>query len=100
MVKIKKGLKTMIVPDSSYKNFYEDAGWERIGVSKKSDSAKQKEESVDMEEDWDNLDDGIEKPLSDMNRAELFEKAESLGIDISDCANNKQMREKIRMHLS
>ena len=47
--------------------------------------------------EWDEvIDEEPEKPLSEMNREELTEKAESLGINISGLTKNAQIREKIK----
>lgn len=101
MVRIVKENKTRIIPKSAYGEYYKNSGWvldedEMFGKNNIY-SKDDKEENVD-EDDWDSLaeSDYGEKSLSEMNRQELSEKAESLGIDISDCTTNKMIRERIK----
>lgn len=100
MIKGKK--KKTNVAKSAYDNYFKNAGWHIDGsVEDLSFSDEVEESSYDEnpEEDWDSVDETVEKPLSEMNRAELLEKAESMGLDVSDCTNNKQMREKIKSNM-
>lgn len=114
MVELTKDGKIIKVPASSYKNFFKSQGWVITdGVEKQSTptpvTAKKKvepivEEEIEVDvddssdEDWDEVlaDEDVEKPLSEMNKKELLDKAASLGMDVSDQLTNKQLREAIK----
>lgn len=106
MVKIRKGARENLVAKSAFDNFFKNQGWELVGEEQSSPSPVIEEEAIEepteQEEDWDEVledeavEEDIEKPLSEMNKEELINKAVSLGLDISDCTSNKQIREKIR----
>lgn len=95
-VKILKGEMKKEVTLESYKNYYKNSGWEMA------------EQDVDVEthneDDSENWDEVIEeergKSLNDMNRSELEKKAASLGVDITDCNNNKQIRDRLRSYIN
>lgn len=104
MIKISKNNKVIKIPTSAYKEYYKSAGW-KIVEDDSNNSFKDdnifndvKDVESDSDEDWDNLnEDGeYEKSLSEMNKEELTTKAMLLGIDISDCTSNKQIRDRIR----
>lgn len=122
MVVIVKGDKKLTVPTSAYNNYYKNAGW-IIRNGKKQEKELEDNNSVEKEEkeviddvteeteensnedadgsddeDWDSVmeDEEVEKPLSEMNRQELEDKAASLGVDITGLSTNKQIREAIR----
>lgn len=92
MVSIVKGSKTLSVTRSAYDNFYKRNGW---GLSEGYS------ESSESGDEWDDvLNEENEKSLSEMNNAELREKAEAMGIDITGLTSNKQIRERIRSYTS
>lgn len=94
-VKILKGEMRKEVTMESYKNYYKNSGWELaedipIGISDEEDS-----------ENWDEvMEEEQAKNLNDMNRSELEKKAAYLGVDITDCNNNKQIRERLRSYIN
>jgi hypothetical protein len=98
MVKIFKGDKNLTVTKSAFDNYYKNAGW----LVKQGNlvTVKGVVEESKQEDEWDGFDEEaeVEKPLSDMNRDELVEKALSLGIEIPSTVNNKQLRELIKSH--
>lgn len=115
MVELVKDGKVINVPVSSYKNFFKSQGWVMNGEAKPSPTPipeKKKETKVEevvkneveedvddtSDEDWDEVlaDEDVEKPLSEMNKKELLDKAASLGMDVSDQLTNKQLREAIK----
>lgn len=112
MVSIVKGKKAMTVSRSAYDNFYKQNGWEIVNGNKKNEKPEEVIEQETVEEvnsqddvsddDWADIEEdeadeeGIEKPLSEMNRQELEEKATELGIDFSNVKSNKQLRDLIR----
>lgn len=111
MIKIEKNGKTLVVPRTAFKEYYENQGWKESGNShkKKVDEKKTEEpkveepeveESESDEEDWSEFEDEVEKPLSEMNKNELKEKAISLGIDIPADVTNSQLRELIKSALN
>lgn len=98
MITIKKTIgkgteKVLTIPKSAYDNFYKGAGWQ-------FDSATAKTSKTSLEEDewagYDENEEEITKPLSEMNRAELEEYAAKLGVDLSGLTSNKQYREAIK----
>lgn len=123
IVTIEKNGKTKSVSYAAYCNFFKDAGWVVEGekspsqpvVEKKGKKAKEEvktdvvetentveaevndEEDEIADEEWDEAiaETEVEKPLSEMNREELVEKAKSLGIDVSN-KNNNQIRKAIK----
>lgn len=110
MITIKKGNKKLIVSKSGFNEYYRNMGWEIEGGEKKTtktskEPVKEKVEPVENteetsdDEDWSEFEDEVddsEKPLSEMNKTELKEKAASLGIDISNDYTNNQLREMIK----
>lgn len=108
MITIAKGKKTMTVTNTAFHNFYENAGWKVEGdvkenkvVNKPAKKEVEPEPVVDSEpsdEDWEDAmnDDEVEKPLSEMTRAELEVKATELGIEVKKDISNKQLRELIK----
>lgn len=111
-ITINKGDKTLKVMESAFEEYFANQGWsishivgESVAVEETAPVepiAEPKMEANDSEEeDWSEFEDEgndeeVEKPLSEMNRSELEEKANSLGIDISEAKSNKQIREIIR----
>ena len=110
-VTIKKGDKTLTVMKSAFEEYFANQGWSISNVGKlvavvetapeKPIAEPEVEANDSEEEDWsefeeEEVDEEIEKPLSEMNRAELEQKANSLGIDISEAKTNKQLREIIK----
>lgn len=119
MVKIEKNGKRMEVSSAAFHGFYEDAGWMLVsdyvpdGIPT-SDTEKLVDsfpEDPDEDSDGDSDDDdweevlvdnepempeGVEKPISQMNHDELMQKAERLGLDVSDNPSNAKLRERIR----
>lgn len=99
MLKIQKGegegKKELLVPNGAFKNFFEGAGWHRVGVVSevKADESEEDEWS-DYEEGEE--DDEFTKPLSEMSRAELEAYAAKLGVDLTGLNSNKQYREAIK----
>lgn len=111
MVKITKGGKITDVPMSAFVNYFKAFGWEIVGEGytppipvkeeKQKKVEKAEENDQDDQDEWDDVldelqDDEAEKPISEMNRAELIEKAKSMKIDVSKLNTNKQLREAIK----
>lgn len=96
MVVIKKGKKTAKVTKSAYKNFFKGHGWliDDSGVNEDIKTNESIEDTSD--EDWDEVMEEVEKPLSEMNKQELEIKAASLGVNINGLTTNKQIRDAIR----
>lgn len=103
MVKIKKGTKAREVPLASFQNYYKNSGWElcdevsaKKAVEPNVDVQESNEDSV-SDSDWDEaMEDEVEKPLSEMNKAELEALANKLGVSLVGLSTNKQMREAIK----
>ena len=116
-VTIVKGHMSKVVSYPAYLNFFKDGGWfvkgedafplpvvEEEKVAEVETPVEPVEDTVDdteeeiADEEWDEViaEEEVEKPLSEMNRQELIEKAESLGIEVDKKANNKQLREAIK----
>lgn len=116
MVRIGKGNLVNTVPRSSFDNFFKSQGWVILEgdnapsnpiVEKEKKEEKIEEQVVEnsdsetSDDEWDEVldefkDEEVEKPLSEMNKSELIEKANSLGVDISNLNTNKQLREAIK----
>lgn len=106
MVKIAKGNKVKTTSFSSFENFYKNSGWELVeGSSNKTEEVKpakkvKEPEIIDepTDDEWEDAmdDEEVEKPLSEMNNAELKEYAAKYGIDITGLNSNKQIREAIK----
>lgn len=94
-VKIVKGNMSKKVTKDSYDNYYKNSGWE-LKDSYLVDEVETDDEVSD--EGWDDVIEE-EKNLSDMNRSELEKKAASLGVDISDCNSNKQIRDRLKGYI-
>lgn len=123
IVTIEKNGKTKSVSYAAYCNFFKDAGWVVEGEKSPSQPVAEKkgkktnneveanvgetentveaetnnEEDEIADEEWDEAiaETEVEKPISEMNREELIEKAKSLGIDVSN-KNNNQIRKAIK----
>ena len=109
-IEINKGDKTLKVTENAFEEYFAGQGWSKKYNVEKSvaveetvtdDSYLEPEVNDSEEEDWsefeeEEVDEEVEKPISEMNRAELERKANSLGIDISEAKTNKQIREMIR----
>ena len=107
-IEIKKGNKTKKVSMSMFHNYYENAGWKvssnsEIEANEAEDAAVDETNEVDndeanSEDEWDELEDeeDFEKPISEMNNAELKQYAAEHNIDISGLNSNKQIREAIK----
>lgn len=94
-VKILKGEMSKKVTMESYKNYYKNSGWEL------ANGIPVEPHDEDDSENWDEvMEEEQEKNLNDMNRSELEKKAASLGVDITDCNNNKQIRERLRSYIN
>lgn len=94
-VKILKGEMLKEVTMESYKNYYKNSGWELV------ENTHVETHDEDDSENWDEvMEEEQEKNLNDMNRSELEKKAASLGVDITDCNNNKQIRERLRSYIN
>lgn len=100
MVTIVKGegenRKTLQVARSAYKNFYKSAGWQ-IDEDVKIVTSQEPDE----DDEWAGYGDDGEKdeptkPLSEMSRAELEERAKKLGVDLTGLSSTRQMREAIK----
>ena len=87
--------RVLTVPTSAYDNFYKGAGW-RIVSSAVSKTVLNVAEEVDEWDGYDDSEEEITKPLSEMNRTELEEYAAKLGVDLSGLTSNKQYREAIK----
>lgn len=124
MLKITKNGKTLEVTKGAFENTFKDQGWviangiSNTGVEAEMSSTSQNNEpegeteddipvdDVDESEDetsdeeWDDVDeedDEVEKPISEMSKNELIQKAESLGIDLSGQKyTSNQIRDMIR----
>lgn len=121
MVTIRKGNEVKKVPLSTFSNFFKNNGWVIDGEAKTSPApvvkeVKKEEKKVEepveevveetpeeevSEDEWDEAleemqDDEVEKPISEMNKNELIEKAKQLGINVSNGASNKELRDLIK----
>lgn len=89
-VTIYKEHKKLIVTENAWKEYYKNSGW--LVEDEQSDTA--------TDEDWDSVleeeDEGIEKPISEMNNAELRQYAKEHDVDLSGLNSNKQIREAIK----
>lgn len=98
MIRIEKpGATSKTVARSAYDNYFENAGWSISGAVG-SVSAKQTQ-SDDLKDEWDDAEEEIEKPISEMNLEELQIKAAEMGLDVSGLSTPKQIRDKIRKNM-
>lgn len=122
MVTIQKNGMSKTVSESAFRNFFKDSGWvvagdyspalpveeekveevavEETVVENEVNEPEQQVNDVEEEiadEEWEDAiaEEDVEKPLSEMTRAELVEKAKELGIEVSK-KNNKQLRDEIK----
>lgn len=122
IVTIQKNGMRKTVSESAFRNFFKDSGWvvagdyspalpveeekveevavEETVVENEVSESEQQVEDVEEEiadEEWEDAiaEEDVEKPLSEMTRAELVEKAKALGIEVSK-KNNKQLRDEIK----
>lgn len=117
MVKIIKNGKTMTVARSAYEEIFKPNGWaiangevkeniqeENVTPEPIEDNQEDNQEDELTDDDWADAEEeaedleGVTKPLSEMNRQELENRAIELGIDISKANSNKQLRELIKNH--
>lgn len=114
-VKISKNGMVKEVSVSTFENFFKNSGWEIAGDKKPATSQSKKKEvkEVDLEpaednndDEWaeamkddDSEDEGIEKPLSEMNKKELMEYAEKNGISLAGLNTNAQFRQAIQDYM-
>ena len=114
MIKITKDGKVQLVSKSAFDNFFKSQGWVigEAGETPPSPIPLKEEKPVELSEapeaveeddseEWDDIleelnDSEAEKPLSEMTKKELVEKAKSLGIALSGSETNKQLREAIK----
>lgn len=101
MVVIKKNGKEMIVPKSSYKEYFKHYGWEaedekeqEVSMSSQMPSMGMNEEDEDMEneKDFSYLND---KPIDEMTGEEVKEFAKMKGISIKD-KKKKEVIEELK----
>lgn len=89
-VTIYKEHKKLRVTENAWKEYYKNSGW----------LIEDEQSNNEVEEDWDSVleeeDEGIEKPISEMNNAELRQYAKEHDIDLSGLNSNKQIREAIK----
>lgn len=97
MVKIYKDGKTMMVTNGAFESMYEPFGWEKKGVPGAVISAPKTVEAINAKEE---VEEEIEKPLSEYTSAELREKAKELGVDITGMKKKKEVMEAIAEKLS
>lgn len=119
-VEIQRGNDKKTVSFSSFKNFFENAGWKVAGenpatsiptkkeVKKEKKQVKEEkvEEKVDpVKDEWDEVlneeveEEGIEKPISEMTRKELIKYAEEHGISLVGLNNVNQFRNAIQDYM-
>lgn len=119
MVRIAKGNLIATVTNSAFDNFFKSQGWDIVEGDYTPPVPVEEEKVIEQavensdgeindeeinDDEWDealdelNYED-VEKPLSEMNKVELLEKAKSLKIDVSDLNTNKQLREAIKAAL-
>lgn len=105
IVRITKNDKILRVSESSFKNYYKDFGWSVILTEPAKEDNKiieeKEEETIESQynevvnssdEDWDSIDEEIDRPLSEMNKEELKALAERKGIDVSNINKVGQLR--------
>lgn len=100
-VEIKKGNKIVSTTEAAYSNFFKSNGWKLVkNLQPKLAKNETKEEEPVADNEWDEVIEEeaneIQKPLSEMNRNELIELANSLGVDVSNLNKNAQLREAIK----
>lgn len=116
-VEIQKGNDKKVVSHSSFENFFRNAGWKLAGeipatsqsIENKKKEKKQKEvEEEDAQDEWDevlndeteaDVDEDIEKPLSEMTKREMVEYAEKNGISLAGLSTAAQYRQAIEEYL-
>jgi hypothetical protein len=111
MIKIYKGDRVLNVTKAAYDNYYLNSGWQLKKTVENSTEASENiinetvEETVEQPIEHDEWEEAVnetvevEKPLSEMNRDELTNKAISMGLDISGVTSNKQLRELIKSNM-
>lgn len=113
-VKIFKGNKEKVVSVSTFENFFKNSGWE-LADNKKSAIPQPKEDKKEVKkveetieennnDEWDEVlkeeeDEGVEKPLSEMNKRELIEYADKNGISLAGLTTNSQFRKAIQEYM-
>lgn len=111
-VEIQRGKDKKNVSYSSFKNFFQSAGWEVAGeipatsaIPVKEEKKKQhKKEKVEdpVVDEWDAIlkeeadEEGIEKPISEMNKKELIKYAEDHNISLAGLTTVNQFRNAIQ----
>jgi len=104
MVTIKKGSMTKKVTEGAFANYYKDNGWAAVnGSPAKSKKVKEVPEVPEEteEDEWaEAMKEEVEKPIDEMTRKELEQKAIDLGIDLTGLGKTAQIREAIRAYLS
>lgn len=111
-VEIQREKERKTVSYSSFKNFFENAGWKVAGeipatsapVVKKETKKQKVEEKVEenpVKDEWDEVlseeaEDDVEKPISEMNKRELAEYADAHGISLAGLNTASQFRNAIQ----
>lgn len=118
MIRIVKGNLVNTVSKSAFNNYFKSQGWDivkgddipPIPVLEEEKVIEEPVETIEAEEvieddsdEWNDVleelqDEEIEKPLSEMNKKELMEKAQSLGVNVKGLETNKQLREAIKAY--
>lgn len=114
MVNITKNGKSLTVSMGAFKDNFKDQGWiissdnnmeveaDEASTSEdfetEDDMPEEVEETEEVDEsEWDELEDeDVEKPISEMSKDELREKAASLGLDVPSNCKVSQLREMVR----
>lgn len=117
-VEIQRGKDKRVVSHSSFENFFKNAGWELAGespatpqpIEKKKEEKKPKEveKEESTQDEWDEVlsdeaeaevDEDIEKPLSEMTKREMAEYAEKNGISLAGLTTAAQYRQAIEEYM-
>lgn len=86
MLKITNGSDILVVSSGAYKSQFKPFGWEIV-----KEELKVKPQFV-AGDDADEVQNNVEKPLSEMTSKELKAKARELGVDISSASNKAEAR--------
>lgn len=117
MIRIVKGNLVNTVSKSAFDNYFKSQGWDIVKgdnippIPVLEEEVEEPVEAVETEaevieddsDEWNDVleelqDEEIEKPLSEMNKKELMEKAQSLGVNVKGLETNKQLREAIKAY--
>lgn len=102
MIKIKKGDTVLQVTNGAYNSIYKRMGYVPVGERKHSPLPIKPElvQAVEeKEEEEREVDEVVDKPLAQWNKAEVKQYAEDHGIDLTGTKNVAQAKERVQAYM-